>query len=137
MDPITIILVAAVVLLYFAWYRPVFMLKPARERKELVRKFEEATNLNQQLLAELQQYTQQHGLLEKPFMEGETFRKKITELETARTDFFNEDNHWGLRSRSPKNLDIQLMRKMLEDQVIYHKRIQLALTSFKNNPPVK
>lgn len=67
-------------------------------------------------------------------MEGDTFRKKITELELARDEFFNEENYLGLRARNPKNLDIQLMSKTLDDQFIYHERIQKALNKYKNIP---
>lgn len=132
MDPITIILLAVLVLGYFAWYRPTFLLKPERKRKELVARFEQATNLNQQLLAELQQYAQRNNLLDRPFMEGDTFRKKITELEAARDEFFNEDNGLGLRARNPKHFDLQLMSKTLDDQFSYHERIQKALNKYKS-----
>ncbi len=134
MDPITIILLAALVLVYFAWYRPTFLLKPERKRKALVARFEEATNLNQQLLTDIQQYAQHNNLLDKPFMEGNTFRKKITELQDARDEFFNEENFLGLRARNPKKLDLQLMSKTLDDQIIYHERIQKALNKYKNAP---
>jgi hypothetical protein len=134
MDLITIILLAALVLGYFAWYRPTSIVRPVRERKELVTRFEQATNLNQQVLADVQQYAQNNSLLDKPFMEGDSFRKKITELEVARDEFFNEENYLGLRARNPKNLDIQLMSKTLDDQFIYHERIQKALIKYKNTP---
>lgn len=134
MDPITIILLAVLVLGYFAWYRPTFLLRPERERKKLVTRFEEATNLNQQLLADMQQYARNNNLLDKPFMEGDTFRKKITELEAARDEIFNEENYLGLRARNPKNLDLQLMSKTLDDQFIYHERIQKALNKYKSAP---
>jgi hypothetical protein len=134
MDPITIILLAVLVLGYFAWYRPTFLLKPERKRKELVARFEQAANLNQQLLADLQQYAQGNNLLDRPFMEGDSFRKKITELEAARDEFFNEDNILGLRARNPKHLDLQLMSKTLDDQLIYHQRIQKALDKHKIAP---
>lgn len=132
MDPITIILLAALVLGYFAWYRPTFIVRPERKRKELVTRFEEATNLNQQLLADLQQYAQKNNLLHKPFMEGDTFQKKITELEAARDEFFNEENYLGLRARNTKYLDLQFMYKTLDDQLIYHERMQKALKNYKN-----
>jgi hypothetical protein len=134
MDPITIILLAILVLGYFAWYRPTFLLKPERKRKELVARFEQATNLNRQLLADLQLYAQKNNLLDRPFMEGDSFRKKITELEAARDEFFNQDNELGLRARNPKHLDLQLMSKTLDDQLIYHERIQKALDKYKNAP---
>jgi|GEM_PF-1498786 len=134
MDPITIILLAVLVLGYFAWYRPTFLLRPERERKKLVTRFEEATNLNQQLLADMQQYARNNNLLDKPFIEGDTFRKKITQLEAARDEIFNEENYLGLRARNPKNLDLQLMSKTLDDQFIYHERIQKALNKYKSAP---
>lgn len=134
MEPITIILLAALVLGYFAWYRPTFLLKPERKRKELVARFEQATNLNQQLLADLQQYAQKNNLLDKPFIEGDSFRNKITELQAARDEFFSEENYLGLRARNPKHLDLQLMTKTLDDQILYHERIQKALNKHKNTP---
>lgn len=134
MELITIILLIALVLVYFFWYRPMFIVKPVRERKALVTRFEQATSLNQQLLADLQQYAQHHNLLDKPFIEGDSFRKKITELQAARDEFFNEENYLGLRARNPKNLDIQLMSSTLQDQVIYHERIQKALNKYKSAP---
>lgn len=116
---------------YFVFYRPQFILKPARKRMELVAQFEKAGQLNQQLLANLQQYAAQYNLLDKPFMEGETFRKKIVELQAARDDFFNDAHSTGLRARHPRNLDLQLIQSTLEDQVIYHQRIQKSFEQYK------
>lgn len=130
MEPIVIILLVAIVVGYFVFYRPVFILKPARKRTQLIAKFEQVTNLNGQLLADLQQYAGKNNLLDKPFMEGETFRKKITELEAARDQLFSEENYTGLRALNPKNLDLELMDKTLDDQVIYHQRIQNALSQY-------
>ena len=127
MEPIVIILVVAIAIGYFAFYRPLFIVQPARRRVELIAKFEQVTNLNQQLIANLQQYARQNNLLDIPFMEGDTFRKKISELEAARERLFAEENYTGLRALNPKNLDIELMSKTLDDQVIYHQRIQKAL----------
>lgn len=131
MEPVSIILVIALAAGYFGFYRPVFILKPARKRKELVAKFEQATLFNQQLLADLQQYAQQNNLLDKPFMEGDTFRKKIAELDAARQDVFEEDRFLRLRASHPKNLDLELLDKILDDQLIYHQRIQKALGQYK------
>lgn len=131
MEPIVIILVLAIAVGYFAFYRPLFIVQPARRRVELIAKFEQVTNLNQHLIADLQQYAQQNNLLDTPFMEDGTFRKKLSELEAARDQLFTEENYTGLRALNPKNLDIQLMSKTLDDQVIYHQRIQKALSQYR------
>ena len=131
MEPIVLILLVAIAVGYFAIYRPMFILKPARERRELIARFEQVKNLNTQLITDLQQFAQQNNALDKPFTEGDTFRKKIAELETARDQLFSEDNDTGLRALNPKNLDIELMSKTLDDQVIYHQRIQKALRQHK------
>lgn len=131
MEPIVIILLVAIVIGYFVFYRPMFILRPARERKELIARFEQVTNLNLQLIADLQQYAQRNNLLDKPFLEADTFRKKIKELEAARDQLFSEENYTGLRALNPKNLDLELMDKTLEDQTIYHQRIQKAFRHYK------
>ena len=128
MEPIVIIFLVGMVVIYFAFYRPAFILKPARERKQLIAKFEQVTNLNLQLIADLQQYAQRNNILDTSFMEGDTFRKKIAELEAARDQLFSEENYTGLRALNSKSLDIELMSKSLDDQVTYHQRIQNALT---------
>lgn len=131
MEPIVLIILVAIAVGYLAIYRPMFIVKPARERKELIAKFEQVRNLNGQLISDLQQFAQQNNSLDKPFTEGDTFRKKITELEAARDQLFSEDNYTGLRGLNSKNLDIQLMSKTLDDQVTYHQRIQKALRQHK------
>jgi hypothetical protein len=128
MELTVIIFLVGMVVIYFAFYRPAFIVKPARERKQLIAKFEEVSNLNLQLITSLQQYAQQNKLLEKPFMEGDTFRKKIAELEAARDQLFSEENYIGLRALNSRNLDMELMSKSLDDQIAYHARIQKALT---------
>lgn len=131
MEPSVLVILAVIAVGYFAIYRPMFILKPAKERKELIAKFEQVKTLNAQLISDLQQFAQQHNSLDKPFTEGDTFRKKITELEAARDQLFSEDNYTGLRGLNSKNLDIQLMSKTLDDQVTYHERIQKALRQHK------
>lgn len=131
MEPFVLIILVAIAVGYFAIYRPMFIVKPAKERKELIAKFEQATDINRQLIADLQQFAQQNNALDKPFMEGDTFRKKITELEAARDQLFSDDNYTGLRGLNSKNLDIGLMNKTLDDQVTYHQRIQKALRQHK------
>lgn len=128
MEPIAIIILVAIVIGYFVFYRPIFIVKPARKRAELIAKFEMVTNLNRQLIADLDQYARKNSLLDKPFMGEETFRKKIAELEAAQDQLFSEENYTGLRALNPKNLDLELMSKTLDDQVIYHQRIQNALS---------
>lgn len=130
MEPIVIIILVAIVIGYFIFYRPAFIVKPAKKRAELIAKFEAVTNLNGQLIADLHQYARKNNLLDKPFMGEETFRKKITELEAARDQLFSEENYTGLRALNPKNLDLELMSKSLDDQVIYHQRIQNALSQY-------
>jgi len=134
MEPIVIILLVGLVTVYFIFYRPQFIIKPAKEREALILQFEQVAALNRQLLADLRSYAEQHGLLDKPFFEGDTFHKKINELEAARNDLFSEEQYDGLRALNPKKLDMTLMRKSLEDQVIYHHRIQAALNQYKTNP---
>ena len=131
MEPSVLIILAVIAVGYFAIYRPMFILKPAKERKELITKFEQVKTLNAQLITDLQQFAQQNNSLDKPFTEGDTFQKKITELEAARDQLFSEDNYTGLRGLNSKNLDIQLMSKTLDDQVTYHQRIQKALRQHK------
>ncbi|WP_315819152.1 hypothetical protein [Paraflavitalea speifideaquila] len=89
------------------------------------------------MLADVQQYAANNNLLDKPFMEERTFRQKITELETARDEFFNEENYLGLRARNPRSLDLQLMSKTLDDQIIYHQRIQKALDRYMAGPGIQ
>jgi hypothetical protein len=134
MEPIVIILLVGMILVYFAFYRPAFILKPARERKQLIAKFEQTTNLNLKLIADLQQYAQRNNLLDKPFMEEQTFRKKIAELEVARDQLFSEENHDGLRALNTKKLDMELMSKSLDDQLTYHQRIQNAFNKYITTP---
>ena len=131
MEPIVIILLVAIVVGYFVFYRPMFILRPKRERKELIARYEQVTNLNLQLIADLEQYAQKNNLLDKPFIEADTFRKKIKELEAARDQLFSEENYTGLRALNPKNLDLTLMDKTLEDQTTYHQRIQKAFRQYK------
>lgn len=131
MEPFVLFILVAIAVGYLAIYRPMFIVKPARERKALIAKFEQVKNLNAQLITDLQQFAQQNNTLDKPFMEGDTFRKKITELEAARDLLFSEDNYTGLLGLNSKSLDIRLMSATLDDQVIYHQRIQKGLRQHK------
>jgi hypothetical protein len=134
MEPIVIIFLVGMVVLYFIFYRPQFITRPAREREELIQKFEQVAALNRQLLTDLRNYAEQYKVLDKPFFEGDSFRKKINELEAARNELFSEENYDGLRALNPKKLDMELMSKSLDDQVIYHHRLQAALNQYKANP---
>ena len=134
MEPIVIIFLVGMAIVYFAFYRPWFITRPAKEREALIQKFEQVAALNRQLLADLRQYAEQHRLLDKPFFEGDTFRKKMNELEAARNELFNEENYDGLRALNPKKLDMELMSKSLDDQAIYHQRLQTALNQYKADP---
>lgn len=131
MEPFVLIILVAIAVGYLVIYRPMFIVKPARERKELIAKFEQVKNLNAHLIADLQQFAQQNNALDKAFIEGGTFRKKIAELEAARDQIFSDDNYTGLRGLNSKNLDIQLMSKTLDDQATYHQRIQKDLRQHK------
>ncbi|MBO9561393.1 MAG: hypothetical protein J7621_01420 [Niastella sp.] len=131
MEPFVLIILVAIAVGYLAIYRPMFITKPARERKELIAKFEQVKNLNAQLIADLQQFAQKNNALDKAFIEGDTFRKKISELEAARDQIFSDDNYTGLRGLHSKNLDLRLMSKTLDDQTTYHERIQKALRQHK------
>lgn len=134
MEPILIIFLVGMLVVYFVFYRPQFITRPAKERDALIQKFEEVAVLNRKLLDELRQYAEQHRLLDKPFLEGDSFRKKINELEAARNELFSEENYDGLRALNPKKLDIELMSVSLDDQVIYHHRLQEALNQYKSDP---
>ena len=134
MEPVVIIFLAGLIILYFVFYRPQFIKRPAKERAALIGKFEQVAALNRQLLADLRQYAEQRGVLDKPFFEGDSFRKKITELEAARDQLFSEENYDGLRALNPKKLDLELMSKTLDDQIIYHHRIQTAYDQYITNP---
>ena len=134
MEPILIIFLVGMAVVYFVFYRPQFITRPAKERDALIQKFEQVAALNRQLLADLRQYAEQRGLLDKPFFEGDSFRKKINELEAARNELFSEENYDGLRALNPKKLDIELMSVSLDDQVIYHHRLQAALNQYKTDP---
>ncbi|WP_276479463.1 hypothetical protein [Paraflavitalea pollutisoli] len=131
MEPVSIILLVAVVVGYFAFYRPVFLLKPARQRKELIAKFEKVAALNRHLIPEIRQFAEQYNLLDQPFMNQATFRKKIVELEDAREEVLAEENLFLVRARNPRNFDLQLLNSSLDDQLIYHKKIQKALEQYK------
>jgi hypothetical protein len=131
MEPFVLIILVTIAVGYLVIYRPMFIVKPARERKELIAKFEQVKNLNAQLIADLQQFAQQNNALDKAFIDGDTFRKKITELEAARDQIFSDENYTGLRGLNSKNLDVQLMSKTLDDQVTYHQRIQKTLRQHK------
>lgn len=134
MEPIVIIFLVGMVIIYFAFYRPQFITRPIKEREALVQKFEQVAALNRQLLTDMRQYAEVHRSLDKPFFEGDSFRKTISELEAARNELFSEENYEGLRSLNPKKLDMELMSKSLDDQVIYHQRLQTALNQYKTDP---
>lgn len=132
MDPVTIILIVILVGGYFLFYRPQFIVKPARKRKELVAKFEQAAALNLNLLTGLRQFASNHQLLDEPFMENESFRKKIAELEAARVEVLSDENLLLIKARNPQNLDIQLLDKSLDDQLAYHQRIQKYFDRYRS-----
>ena len=129
-----IIFLVGLIILYFIFYRPQFIKRPAKERAALIQKFEQVAALNKQLLSDLRQYTDQRGALDHVFFEGATFRKKIKELEAARDQIFSAENYDGLRALNPRKLDMTLMSKSLDDQVIYHHRIQNAFNQYTTNP---
>lgn len=131
MEPVSIILLVAVVVGYFALYRPLFVLKPARQRKELIAKFEKVAAINRHLLPELRHFAEQYALLDQPFMERSTFRKKIIELEDAREEVLSEENLLLVRARNPKSFDLQLLNSSLDDQLIYHNKVRKALEQYK------
>lgn len=131
MEPVTIILLIAVVVGYFALYRPFFIVRPAKKKLELIAKFEQAAALNRQLIAGLRQFADQHHLLDQPFMDQATFGKKITELEAARDEALSEENLLLVRSRNPQHFDIQLFLHSLDDQLTYHNRISKAFEQYK------
>ncbi len=130
MEPVVIIFLVGMIVLYFAFYRPQFIQRPAKEREALIQKFEQVAALNKQLLSDLRQYADQRDVLDRVLMDGDTFRKKIKELEAARDQLFSAENYDGLRALNPKKLDMTLMSKSLDDQVIYHHRIQHAFNQY-------
>jgi len=135
MDPVTIILLVLIVGGYFAFYRPQFIVKPARRRNELVAKFEQVAALNDQLLGNIRQFANQNGVLDQPFIDNDSFRKKIAELESAREEVLAEENLLMIKARNPQNLDIQLLDRSLDDQLIYHQRIQKSFDRYKSANP--
>lgn len=131
MEPVSIILLVAVVVGYFALYRPLFVLKPARQRMQLIAKFEQVAAVNRQLIPELRQFAERLHLLDQPFMERSTFRKKIQELEDARDEVLSEENLLLVRAQNPKNFDLKLLDSSLDDQLIYHNRVRKSLEQYK------
>lgn len=131
MEPVTIILLLAVVVGYFALYRPLFIVRPAKKRAELMAKFEQAAVLNRQLIGDLRQFAGQYNLFDQPFMDQATFGKKITELEAARDEVLSEENQLLVRSRNPQHFDLQLFLHSLDDQLSYHHRIRKAFEAYK------
>lgn len=132
MEPVTIILLVAIVVGYFALYRPLFVLKPARQRLELIAKFERVAAVNRQLIPELRQFAAQYNLLDQPFMDQMTFRKKIAELEDARDEVLSDENLLLIRARNPRNFDLHMIDKSLDDQLIYHNRVKKALAQYQS-----
>lgn len=133
MDPIAIIILVALIVGYFVIYRPLFILQPAKKKRALLTSFEQGMALNQQLLDNLQSFARENNLWDKPLVEGDSFRKKITELQAARDSFFSEENRLALRARNPKNLDLQLLSSSLEDQLLYHQRIAKAFGQYQTS----
>lgn len=128
MEPFAFLLLVGLIVVYFVFYRPAFVLKPEKDRKKLLDKFEETAILNRQLLSDLRQYTQHYNLWERPFDKEDTFRVKIAELESACEELFGEENYHGLKSLNPKKLDMELMNATLDDQLKWHGQVRNALT---------
>ena len=102
----------------------------AGSKTTLIQSFDMLSQLNAELIDELQNYAETNNAFDVHFMQGYTFGSGTALLHQIRGIIITEENRTAILNADPRSKEILVLTGHIQDQIKFHDQIQLALRVF-------